>query len=78
MADDKAEATTEEQGADAPAEAAGGTNDDVKRKFREALDRKRGVKTDSVDVGPDDHPKVHGGAHGPAAQQRTFQRKSGG
>ncbi|WP_436775030.1 DUF5302 domain-containing protein [Yinghuangia sp. YIM S09857] len=73
MADD----TTEARDADAPAEA-GNTNDDLKRKFREALDRKRGVKTDSVEVGQDEHPKVHGGAHGPAAQQRTFQRKSGG
>ncbi|MDI2131616.1 DUF5302 domain-containing protein [Yinghuangia seranimata] len=58
--------------------AAGGAADDVKRKFREALDRKRGVKTDAVDVGQEEHPKVHGGAHGPAAQQRAFQRKSGG
>ncbi|MCF2525780.1 DUF5302 domain-containing protein [Yinghuangia soli] len=67
---------SEEQAADAGADT--GAGDDLKRKFREALDRKRGVKTDSVDVGQDEHPKVHGGAHGPAAQQRTFQRKSGG
>ena len=25
-----------------------------------------------------DHAKVHGGAHGPALQQRQFRRKSGG
>ncbi|NUU25544.1 MAG: DUF5302 domain-containing protein [Streptomycetaceae bacterium] len=63
---------------DQATEQDGSTDDDIKRKFREALDRKRGVQTDSVDVGQEDHPKVHGGAHGPAATQRAFQRKSGG
>ncbi|HSA50161.1 MAG TPA: DUF5302 domain-containing protein [Yinghuangia sp.] len=61
-----------------PAAEDTGAGEDVKRKFREALARKRGAKTDSVDTGPDDHAKVHGGAHGPAHQQRNFQRKSGG
>lgn len=60
-----------------PAEAEEGAGDDVKRKFREALDRKRGTKADSVEGGPDGRPKIHGGAHGPAHQQRNFQRKSG-
>lgn len=54
-----------------------GAGDDVKRKFREALDRKRGAKGDSVDAESNGRPKVHGGAHGPAHQQRNFQRKSG-
>jgi hypothetical protein len=58
-----------------PAEA----KDDVKRRFREALDRKRGRSADAAATGESgDHAKVHGGAHGPAAQQRQFRRKSGG
>jgi hypothetical protein len=53
--------------------------DDVKRKFREALDRKNGRHADSAAAGEvGDQAKVHGGAHGPAHQQRTFRRKSGG
>jgi hypothetical protein len=53
--------------------------DDVKRKFREALDRKNGRHADSAAAGEvGDQAKVHGGAHGPAHQQRQFRRKSGG
>ncbi|UGQ13323.1 DUF5302 domain-containing protein [Yinghuangia sp. ASG 101] len=59
-----------------PAATEEGAGDDVKRKFREALDRKRGTKADSVDGGSDGRPKARG-AHGPAHQQRNFQRKSG-
>ncbi|MFF1443129.1 DUF5302 domain-containing protein [Streptomyces sp. NPDC058295] len=52
--------------------------DDLKRKFREALDRKRGKQADAADVAAStDTSKVHG-AHGPAASQRSFRRKSGG
>lgn len=52
--------------------------DDVKRKFREALDRKQGKHSDGASGGDgSDHAKVHGGAHGPAHQQRQFRRKSG-
>jgi Family of unknown function (DUF5302) len=52
--------------------------DDVKRRFREALDRKRGRSADAA-TGADgaDHAKVHG-THGPAQHQRQFRRKSGG
>lgn len=51
---------------------------DLKRKFREALARKRGAQTDAADVAAStDTAKVHG-AHGPAASQRSFRRKSGG
>jgi hypothetical protein len=57
---------------DAPA------SDDVKRKFREALDRKQGKQAEAASGGDgSDHAKVHGGAHGPAHQQRQFRRKSG-
>jgi hypothetical protein len=53
--------------------------DDVKRRFREALNRKQGRTADAAASGEgSDHAKVHGGAHGPAQQQRQFRRKSGG
>lgn len=53
--------------------------DEVKRKFREALERKRGSHSDAGSAGGSKDPnKIHGGAHGPAKSQRTFRRKSGG
>jgi len=48
--------------------------DDMKRKFREALDRKR--RTHATAEGADHTGKVHG-SHGPAASRRSFRRKSG-
>ena len=51
--------------------------DDMKAKFREALDRKRGEHAASNAEGAQDTGKVHG-AHGPAASRRSFRRKSGG
>jgi hypothetical protein len=52
--------------------------DDVKRKFREALARKRGAQAGTGAGGKGGDPsKIHG-AHGPAASQRSFRRKSGG
>jgi len=54
-------------------------SDDVKRRFKEALDRKQGRHADGTAAGEGgDRAKVHGGAHGPAQQQRQFRRKSGG
>jgi hypothetical protein len=50
--------------------------DDVKNKFREALDRKRGQAAGG-DAHTDGAAKV-GSQHGPAKTQRTFRRKSGG
>jgi hypothetical protein len=48
---------------------------DTKRRFREALERKRGNHASAEGV---DHTgKVHG-SHGPAASRRSFRRKSGG
>ncbi len=52
--------------------------DEVKRKFREALERKQGKvaeKAAADDAG--DASKVQH-AHGPAKAQRTFRRRSGG
>jgi len=49
--------------------------DDLKRKFREALDRKRDAHASAE--GAQDTGPVHG-AHGPAVSRRSFRRKSGG
>jgi hypothetical protein len=51
--------------------------DDMKAKFRAALDRKRGEHSAANAEGAQDTGKVHG-AHGPAASRRSFRRKSGG
>jgi len=48
--------------------------DEMKRKFREALERKRGTHASAE--GADHTGKVHG-SHGPAASRRSFRRKSG-
>jgi hypothetical protein len=52
--------------------------DEAKRKFREALDRKRSKQADlNARQSARDGGKVHG-AHGPAQSKRAFRRKSGG
>lgn len=52
--------------------------DDLKRKFREALERKRAQQADSnAQRGGPGSGKVPG-AHGPAHSRRSFRRKSGG
>jgi hypothetical protein len=51
--------------------------DEMKRKFRAALDRKRGTHASANADGAQDTSKVHG-SHGPAASRRSFRRKSGG
>jgi hypothetical protein len=51
--------------------------DDVKRKFREALERKNaGGAAGAAHTDNDGGNKAHD-AHGPAKSQRTFRRKSG-
>lgn len=50
--------------------------EDVKRRFREALDKKHAHG--GRDVSDDgEHAKIHD-AHGPAKAQQLFRRKSGG
>jgi len=52
--------------------------DEARRKFREALDRKRAKEAGTGrGRGGKDTGKIHG-AHGPAGQRRSFRRKSGG
>jgi Family of unknown function (DUF5302) len=68
-----------------PADAAGQADDtppsaesdldELKRKFREALDRKHATHASAE--GAQDTGKVHG-SHGPAVSRRSFRRKSGG
>ena len=55
-------------------EAAQPDLDETKRKFREALERKR--RTHATTEGADHTGKVHG-SHGPPTSRRTFRRKSG-
>jgi hypothetical protein len=64
------------QAADAAAEEASARPDldETKRKFREALERKRGNHASAK--GADNTGKVHG-SHGPATSRRSFRRKSG-
>ena len=50
--------------------------DEVKRKFREALDRKREIHAEGQGKGGHDQGKIHG-AQGPAGGRRSFRRKSG-
>ena len=50
---------------------------EMKRKFREALDRKREQHAHANAEGVHDTGKVHH-AHGPASSRRSFRRKSGG
>jgi hypothetical protein len=64
------------QAADAAAEEAPAKPDldETKRKFREALERKRGNHASAQ--GANNTGKVHG-SHGPATSRRSFRRKSG-
>jgi hypothetical protein len=50
--------------------------DDVKKKFREALERKQAQADKKAGETAKDSSKVHG-KHGPAGGRRTFRRKSG-
>src|SRR5262244_1639930 len=62
--------------AGSPADGAS-PEDEARRKFREALERKRAREADTSQArGGRDAGKIHG-AHGPARQRRSFRRKSG-
>ena len=68
QADPKAPEAAQEEAAAKP------DLDEMKRKFREALERKH--RTHATAEGADHTGKVHG-AHGPASSRRSFRRKSG-
>jgi hypothetical protein len=67
---------SDEHGADEHGPGASPDLDEMKRKFRAALDRKRGTHASANAEGAQDTGKVHG-SHGPAASRRSFRRKSG-
>jgi len=69
------DAPQEAQEAQEVHEPAASELDELKRKFREALDKKRGAHASAE--GAHDTGKVHG-SHGPAVSRRSFRRKSGG
>jgi hypothetical protein len=71
-----AEPAAADAGAGAHADEGKPDIDEVKRKFREALDRKRQAHAEGSDQGGRDPGKIHG-AHGPAGNRRSFRRKSG-
>jgi hypothetical protein len=74
MAKDQDNSSGGKGGIDKPAAEA--SVEDVKRKFREALDKKHAHG--GRDVSDDgDQAKIHD-AHGPAKNQQMFRRKSGG
>jgi uncharacterized protein DUF5302 len=60
----------------APSGSAPEEMDDLKRKFREALDRKKDRQATANTDGAQATGKVHD-AHGPASSRRSFRRKSG-
>ncbi len=62
--------------AEAAASGSASADDDVKRRYREALDRKQAGQSGGGGHAEGDS-KVHE-AHGPAKSQRTFRRKAGG
>ncbi|MEF9908495.1 DUF5302 domain-containing protein [Streptomyces sp. P9-A2] len=51
---------------------------DLKSKFREALARKRDKQAQAAALAANTDASKVRGAHGPAASQRSFRRKSGG
>ena len=51
-------------------------NEDTKRKFREALERKKAKASGGASHADGGGKQVH--AHGPVANRREFRRKSGG
>jgi hypothetical protein len=75
-----AEAAPQDAAADPETDAAAQSQepdeDEVKRKFREALERKQSARKGAA-AGGTGQSKIHG-AHGRAGGQREFRRKSGG
>ncbi|MEO7131864.1 MAG: DUF5302 domain-containing protein [Dermatophilaceae bacterium] len=62
---------TKQEGSDS------GPSEEMKAKFREALDKKHSHGGKDVSDEAEDRSKIHG-AHGPAKAQQMFRRKSGG
>jgi hypothetical protein len=74
---DTEDAEPEEPSTESAATEEQSTEDEMKRRFREALEHKRGRNAASNESASGKDPsKVHS-AHGPAASRRSFRRKSG-
>lgn len=72
-----AEPEPEQRSAEDAAPPEPSAEDEVKRRFREALERKQGKNAaGNGSASGKDPSKVHS-AHGPAAGRRAFRRKSG-
>lgn len=69
------EAEAEHEQADATAEPAEAEQDDVKRKFREALERKQAQRHRAEQSAGNSGKAAH--SNGPVAGKRSFRRKSG-
>ena len=54
------------------------SEDEMKRKFREALERKRAQQADGNAARSDEDAGKARGAHGPAGNRRSFRRRTGG
>ena len=77
---ENAEGPAESDGAEEPEghADADGLDDEAKRKFREALERKRARETaTAAEAGGSGAGKVQG-VHGPASSRRSFRRRGGG
>ena len=71
------DAEPEQQSTEGAAPEEPSAEDEVKRRFREALERKQGKNAaGNGSASGKDPSKVHS-AHGPAASRRSFRRKSG-
>jgi uncharacterized protein DUF5302 len=77
MAVEETAGPADQAGHDTEAATAAPEMDDVKRKFREALDKKKDKHATANADGAQATGKVHD-AHGPASSRRSFRRKSGG
>ncbi|MFC8571601.1 DUF5302 domain-containing protein [Streptomyces sp. NPDC057245] len=76
-AESSARTGSEPAGAEPPDSAPETRPKDLKDKFREALERKRGKQAEAAALAAHPEASKIRGAHGPAASQRSFRRKSG-
>lgn len=76
MAKDDIDADKAVTSADAVDAGDSAPEEDLKAKFRAALERKKGHQTDAH-IDADGKASGLGGAHGPLAHKREFRRKSG-
>jgi hypothetical protein len=81
-ANEEADMTSASDGSGSPAQEGDATREagptqDVKDKFREALERKRQSATAHAENGAERTGKVHS-AHGAESHRKEFRRKSGG